>query len=75
MATCHTVWLGIAEGFCLQDAVTISDGSKYSWLEFEGVMVKSKALDGWRKYAQIQGIGRAAVWLFQFWSVRVHQGV
>lgn len=27
---------------CLQDAVAISDGSKHSWLEFEGVMVKSK---------------------------------
>jgi hypothetical protein len=45
---------------CLQDAVAISDGSKHSWLEFEGVMVKSKALEGLRKYAEIR-VGKAAV--------------
>jgi hypothetical protein len=45
---------------CLQDAVAISDGSKHSWLEFDGVMVKSKALEGLRKYAEIR-VGKAAV--------------
>ena len=45
---------------CSQDAAAISNGSKHSWLEFEGVMVKSKALEGVRKYAEIQGV-KAAV--------------
>eukprot|EP00438_Fugacium_kawagutii_P028301 Skav219876 [mRNA] locus=scaffold777:248990:256618:+ [translate_table: standard] len=28
---------------CLQDAMAIGEGKKHAWLEFEGVMVKSKA--------------------------------
>ena len=43
---------------CLKDAVAISDGSKHSWLEFEGVMVKSKALEGLRKYAEYKELAR-----------------